>query len=220
MAGGRCDVRRAGACACPLWRPELRIDLDDGLHKNRRDQVVFGAKSFVLCGPCVAKLIVLGVCVLAYVFSGLALASSLASLSVSVLTYRMAGPRVTLDSQHFTVLGNEVWLRVKIVNVGKGEIDVDGATCDLLGSTVTTLPHRMKSASSHHIEFHAPASGILARSGSVTVNIGLGNGRTLTRQVRATGVEQAQLRRSLSGLQNDTRTNAPTTWLPPIQEEL
>lgn len=158
---------------------------------------------------------------LTYLFSGLALATSLASLTVSVLTYRMAGPKVALDSHSFTVLGNEVWLRLKIVNAGKGEIDIDGATCDLLGPTVTALPHRMKSASSHHVEFHAPVERSLGRAGSVTVNVGLGNGRTLTSQVRMTGIEQAELRRYLNALQSPaSRSIPPTRWLPPSQEEL
>ena len=158
---------------------------------------------------------------LTYLFSGLALITSLALLWVSVLTYRMAGPKVALDSHSFTLLGNELWLKVKIVNAGKGEIDIDGATCDLLGSTVTALPHRMKSASSHSVEFHAPADRSLGRAGLVTVNIGLGNGRTLTAQVRMTGMEQAELRRYLSNVQGPApRSLQSAAWLPPSQEEL
>lgn len=158
---------------------------------------------------------------LTYVFSGLALATSLASLCVSVLTYRMAGPKVAVGSYSFALLGNEVWLKLKLVNAGKGEVDIDGATCDLLGPTVTALPHRMKSASSHHVEFRALAHQSLGRAGLATVNIGLGNGRTLISQVRMTGVEQAELRQYL----NNPRGSAPkflppTQWMPPSQEEL
>lgn len=159
---------------------------------------------------------------LTYVLSGLALLTSLASLGVSVLTYRMAGPRVTLDSHSFTVLGSEVWLRLKIVNAGKGEIDVDGATCDLLGPTVTLLSHRMKSASSHHLEFRAPVEPRLGRAGSVTVSIGLGNGRNLTSQVRMTGEEQAEVRGYLDRSMKPDWPPLPSAgdWHPPTQEEL
>lgn len=157
-----------------------------------------------------------------YIFSGLALVTSLASLGVSVLTYRMAGPKVTLASQSFTVVSSELWLRIKVVNVGKGEIDIDGATCDLLGPTRTTLPHRMKSASSHVVEFRAPVREELNRAGSVTVNIGLGNGRSLTSQVRLGGAEQASIRRALSSIQGSAIPPGPppSDWAPPTQEEL
>jgi len=93
---------------------------------------------------------------LTYVFSGLALITSLASLGLSVLTYRMAGPKLTLVGHSFSFLANEVLLQVKIANAGKGEVDIDGATCDVLGPTVSTLPHRMKAASSHLVDFRAP----------------------------------------------------------------
>jgi hypothetical protein len=150
--------------------------------------------------------------VVTYVFSGLALVTSLASLCVSVLTYRMSGPKVAIDSHSF---------KLKMVNAGKGDIDIDGATCDLLGPTVTALPHRMKSASSHHVEFHGPAHRTLGRAGLVTVNVGLGNGRTLTSQVRMTGVEQAELRRYLSNVRGPApHSLPPTRWSPPSQEEL
>jgi hypothetical protein len=51
--------------------------------------------------------------VLTYVFSGLALITSVTSLGVSVLTYRMAGPKVTLVGHSFSLIANEVWLQVK-----------------------------------------------------------------------------------------------------------
>jgi hypothetical protein len=160
--------------------------------------------------------------VLTYVFSGLALITGLTSLGLSILTYRMAGPRLTLVGQSFSFLANEVWLQIKIANAGKGEVDIDGATCDLLGPTVSTLPHRMKAASSHLIEFRAPLVAGLGRSGSVTVNVGLGNGRSLTSQVRMTEAEQADLRRRYSALQTHGRQSLPPTasWQPPSQEEL
>lgn len=156
---------------------------------------------------------------LTYVFSALALVTSLASLGVSVLTYRTAGPKVTLVGHRFSLLPHEVWLKVKIVNAGKGEIDIDGATCDLLGPTVTVLPYRLKAAASHLIVFRAPLPEGLGRSGSVTVNVGLGNGQNLTSQVRMTEVEQADLRRLRSSLQAPARWPIPS-WQPPSQEEL
>lgn len=156
---------------------------------------------------------------LVYVFSALALVTSVASLGVSILTYRTAGPKVTLLGHSFSLFPHEVWLQIKIVNAGKGEVDIDGATCDLLGPTVTALPYRLKAAASHLIVFRAPSPAGLGRSGSVTVNVGLGNGRNLTSQVRMTEIEQADLRRLQSNLQAPARQSFPS-WLPPSQEEL
>lgn len=157
-----------------------------------------------------------------YVFSALALVTSLASLGVSVLTYRTAGPKVALVGHSFSLFPHEVWLQIKIVNAGKGEIDIDGATCDLLGPTVTVLPYRLKAAASHLIVFRAPPPAGLGRSGSVTVNVGLGNGQTLTSQVRMREFEQADLRRLQSNLQAPARQPIPPipSWRPPSQEEL
>jgi len=125
---------------------------------------------------------------------------------------------VTLAGHSFSFFPSEVWLQIKIVNSGKGEIDVDGATCDLLGPTVSVLPHRLKAAASHLIIFRAVPSAELIRSGSVTVNVGLGNGRNLISQVRMTEIEQANLRRL------QTPGSEPilpiASWLPPTQEEL
>ncbi|MGH3697660.1 MAG: hypothetical protein ACRDRX_27390 [Pseudonocardiaceae bacterium] len=155
---------------------------------------------------------------LTYVLSVLALVTSMGSLGVSVLTYRTAGPKVTLTGHSFSFFPSEAWLQIKIVNSGKGEIDIDGATCDLLGPTVTVLPYRLKAAASHLIVFRAVLSAELIRSGSVTVNVGLDNGRNLISQVRMTEIEQADLRR-LQPAENQS-TLPIVSWLPPAQEEL
>jgi len=157
---------------------------------------------------------------LTYVFSALAFATSLGSLTVSILTYRTAGPKVALGSHNFSVFPSELWLQVKVLNTGKGEVDVDGASCDLLGPTVTALPHRLKPASSHVLQFRADLASVLGRVASVTVNIGLGNGRTLTAQVRIPEVEQAHIRRLLSSDQTGAAQPIDQAWPVPTQEEL
>jgi hypothetical protein len=155
--------------------------------------------------------------VLTYILSALALATSITSLGVSILTYRTAGPKVTLVGHSYSFLQSEVWLQVKVANSGKGEIDIDGATCDLLGPTVTALPYRLKAAASHIIVFRAPLSAALGRSGSTTITIGMGNGRNLTAQVRMTERQQAILR----SLQSPGGQPPPAvSWQPPSQEEL
>lgn len=156
---------------------------------------------------------------LTYVFSALALLTSMASLGVSIVTYRTAGPKVALAGHGFSLFPHEVWLQVRIVNAGKGEVDIDGATCDLLGPTVTLLPHRLKAAASHLIVFRAPTPEGLGRSGSVTVNIGLGNGRNLTSQVRMTEIEQATLRQLWPNVRAPV-SQPLSSWLPLSQEEL
>jgi hypothetical protein len=157
-----------------------------------------------------------------YALSAVAVVTSFASFVVSVLSYRAAGPRVTLTRHSLSIRPYEVYLQVKIINSGMGEVDVDGATCDLLGPTVTVMPHRLKAAASHVIVFRAPPSAALGRSASVTVNVGLGNGRTLTSQVRLSEAEQADLRRVQSDLQTvGDRSIQPTqAWKPPTQEQL
>jgi hypothetical protein len=146
----------------------------------------------------------------------------MASLLVSILSYRTAGPKVTLLRHSFSLFPHEVLLQIKIANAGKGEVDIDGATCDLLGPTVTVLPHRLKAAASHVIVFRAPLHAGLGLTGSVTVNVGMGNGRNLTRQVRMTEDEQAEMRRLQPGAQLPALGAGPpaASWQPPTQEVL
>jgi hypothetical protein len=158
---------------------------------------------------------------LGYVLSAVAVVTSFASFVVSVLSFRAAGPRVTLTRHDLFIRPYEVYLQVKIINSGMGEVDVDGATCDLLGPTFTVMPHRLKAAASHVIGFRAPPSAALGRSASVTVNVGLGNGRTMTSQVRLSETEQADLRRVLFALQtvDDLPIQQTQAWKPPTQEQ-
>lgn len=155
---------------------------------------------------------------LTYVISALALATSMSSLIVSILNYRTAGPKVTLIGHSFSFFPQEVLLRIKIANIGKGEVDIDGATCDLLGPTSTVLPYRLKAAASHLVVFRAPLHTGLILAGSVTINVGMGNGRNLIRQVRMTEVEQAEL--SLLQFPTPGVIHPPTAWQPPSQEVL
>ena len=158
-------------------------------------------------------------------FSSLALATSLCSLVVSIMTYRSAGPRVSVAAHAFSLRNGELWLEVRLANAGKGEVDLDGATCDLLGPTVTILSYRLKAAASHTLLFRGPIDQSLAQVGSATVNVGLGNGRSLVAQVRFTDDEQAALRLALQQLLPAPAIRPPTQgtprlWLPPTQEEV
>jgi len=56
------------------------------------------------------------------VFSGLALAMSAFSLVESIMSYRPAGPRVSVATHAFSWRNNELWLAVRLANAGKGEI--------------------------------------------------------------------------------------------------
>jgi hypothetical protein len=154
--------------------------------------------------------------VLTEVFAGLALCVSIASFTVSVLTFRSSGPRVELNSHSVAVRSGELWLELKLVNRGRAEIDVDGASCDLLGPTVNALPHRLKPAASHVVLFRAPLDSIAGHPGSVTANIGLGNGRTITKQLRFTDMQQA----TIAAGSPEPPTSGERLWIPPTQEEL
>jgi len=154
------------------------------------------------------------------VISSLALSASVCSLVVSILTYKNAGPRVAVTSHTVIVRSGELWLEARLSNVGKGEIDVDGATCDLLGPTTTALPYRLKAASSHVLTFRSQVTPNLAWIGSVTLNVGLGNGRSLVQQLRLTDVEQAGVRRAVEMESTIYQQERPETWIPPTQEEI
>jgi hypothetical protein len=160
--------------------------------------------------------------VLGSVLSVIAVVISLGSFAVSVLTYRSAGPRITLSRHSLDIQPFEVYLQVKVVNSGLGEVDIDGASCDLLGSTVTSLPHRLKASASHVVAFRSPPSGAMNRSASVTVSVGLGNGRTVTSVVSLSETEQADLRRALLDLQTaqGSGRRALRPWTAPSQEEV
>lgn len=150
-----------------------------------------------------------------------AIAISLAALTVNFLTYRSAGPKVSLLDHRFEIFPTEVWLKVRVTNAGRGEIDLDGATCDALGPTYTLLTHRMRSSSTHLLEFKAPLSRDFGWAGSVTVNIGLGTGRTLTSQLRLNDNEQAQVRSYQRAIEAGSLPAAKqTVWRAPQQEEL
>lgn len=159
---------------------------------------------------------------LASVLAVVAVVISLASLAVSYLTYRAAGPRVTMVRHHLAIQSFEVYLEVRVVNSGLGEVDIDGASCDVLGPTVTVLPYRLKAAASHVVAFRSAPSTAMARSASATVYVGLGNGRTLTSVVRLAESEQADLRRALLDLQAAERGTFEGTqaWEPPTQEQV
>lgn len=92
------------------------------------------------------------------ILSVVAVVISLGSLAVSFFTYRAAWPRVTVARHYLTIQPFEVYLQVKVINSGLGEIDVDGASCDLLGPTATVLPYRLKAAASHVVAFRSAPS--------------------------------------------------------------
>jgi hypothetical protein len=60
------------------------------------------------------------------------------------------------------------------------------------------------------------------RSASVTVYVGLGNGRTLTSVIRLSEIEQADVRRALAQLRAPERDGLKATqaWTPPTQEQV
>jgi hypothetical protein len=160
--------------------------------------------------------------VLGSVLSVIAVVISLGSFVVSLAGYRAAGPRVTVIRHGLTIGPYEVYLQLKVANAGMGEVDIDGASCDLLGPTVTVLPHRVKGAASHLIAFRSPPSAAMVRSGSATVSVGLGNGRTLTSVVRLSEIEQADLRQALLELQAARQglLQSRQAWTAPSQEEV
>jgi hypothetical protein len=160
--------------------------------------------------------------VLGSILSLIAIVVSLGSLAVSFFTYRAAWPRVTLVRHSLAIQPFEVYLQIKVINSGLGEVDLDGASCDLLGPTVTVLPYRLKAAASHVVGFRSSPSTSMVRSASVTVYVGLGNGRTLTSVIRLSEVEQADLRRALEDVRAAGRgaLEASQAWAAPSQEEV
>jgi hypothetical protein len=142
------------------------------------------------------------------------------------MTYRADRPRVSAITHLFSIHDDEIWLQVRLANAGKGEIDLDGATCDLMGPTVTVLPYRLKSAASHVLLFRAPLTQIFSRIGSVTLNVGLGDGRSLVSQVQLTDQEQAAFRLAFEEIEFRSRIvhleehAGNRYWIPPTQDEV
>lgn len=158
--------------------------------------------------------------------SGFALVVSIGSLIVSIMTYRSEWPRVSVARHSITIHDDELWLQVQLVNAGKGEVDINGATCDLMGPCVSHMSYRLKAAASYDLMFRAPLTQGLARANGVTVNIGMGNGRSLVSQLQLTDHEQAAVRLALARIEAPARTSRrvaqPTRrhWLPPTQDEV
>ena len=148
--------------------------------------------------------------------SGLALMTSVLSLAVSILSHRAAGPKVKLLSHTFLVRGRELWLEVRVANAGRGEVGLDGASCDVLGPTLSLLPHRLRSGSSVVLTFRALLRRDLASVGGVTVSLGLGSGHSIVEQLRFTEREQLDLGVALVHPGWGVRGK----WIPPSQEEI
>lgn len=151
---------------------------------------------------------------LATTISAAALLISGLSLVVSLLGYRASGPRLTIVESRFSVKPEELWLEIRIANSGRGEITVEGATCDLLRSCATVLPHRLKGAESLTLTFREPLGASLARRSSATVTVGLGTGKVLVSQVRMT---EDHIREARAVLER-AATPRPSAWQPPAQE--
>lgn len=154
------------------------------------------------------------------IIAAAALVTSVASLVVSILNYRSSGPRVTITWHRFSIRAAEIWLEVRLANAGGGEVDLDGATCDLLGPTISTL-QRLKSGSSHLLEFRTTAPTQLRSAGSVTLSVGLGTGRTLVTQLRISDEDQAAIALAAQrSLISADPANGDRAWRPPTQEEI
>jgi hypothetical protein len=157
------------------------------------------------------------------IISLVAAAISACSLAVSILTYRS---RVEVLGHEFEIRGTDLWLSVKVSNSGRGEVDIDGATCDALGATTTQLPYRLKSGSSQVLSFRAGLAPLVLTSGSVTVAVGLGTGRVLTAQLRMTDETTGQLRSMRDSLASGAGAPTPllrgleSNWTPPRLEEV
>jgi hypothetical protein len=160
------------------------------------------------------------------IISLVAAAISACSLAVSILTYRSSGSRVEVLGHEFEIRGTDLWLSVKVSNSGRGEVDIDGATCDALGATTTQLPYRLKSGSSQVLSFRAGLAPLVLTSGSVTVAVGLGTGRVLTAQLRMTDETTGQLRSMRDSLASGAGAPTPllrgleSNWTPPRLEEV
>jgi hypothetical protein len=118
---------------------------------------------------------------------------SLGSLVVSVLTYRASGPRVTVGAYEIANRAREWWLQIKVVNSGRSEVDIEAAWTNWLGATVSDLPHRMKGGSSKNLIFRGVLPPLQYGGSVITVQIGLGSGRNILKQIRLNESEQGQL---------------------------
>lgn len=151
---------------------------------------------------------------------------SACSLAVSILTYRSSGSRVLVVHHEFELRGTDLWLSAKIANSGRGDVDIDGATCDALGPTTTQLPHRLKSGSSQTLTFRAPLAPMTLALGSATLVVGFGNGKVLTSQLRMSDEMRVLVRSTRESLARDTGSpqaqprQQEREWTPPPLEEL
>jgi hypothetical protein len=115
--------------------------------------------------------------------SGVATVVSIAALWVSIVANRAAGPRVSVSSSYLTAIDSDWWLRIKVTNSGRSEIDIDGAWAGWLGQTLTELPARLLGGSSKILTFRGKLPPTQFLGSTLTVQIALGNGDTILRRV-------------------------------------
>lgn len=116
--------------------------------------------------------------------SGGALAVSALSLTLSFMSYRAAGPRISIVDYRLTFdPQGECWLEVKVSNSGRSDVTLDGSWANWLGATVSTLPHRLTSGSSYSMMFRGRLPPNQFLGGSMTVQIGLGNGQSVLKRI-------------------------------------
>jgi hypothetical protein len=118
---------------------------------------------------------------------------SIGSLVVSTLTYRASGPRVSVSDFDIENRDGEWWLQIRVINSGRSEVDVEAAWTNWLGPTASDLPHRMKGGSSKNLIFKGVLPPLQYGGNVITVQVGLGSGRNVLKQIRLNEFQQGQL---------------------------
>lgn len=139
---------------------------------------------------------------------------SLGSLVVSVLTYRASGPRVAISDYDIANRGGEWWLQIRVVNSGRSEVDVEAAWTNWLGATVSDLPHRMKGGSSKNLVFKGLLPPLQYGGNIITVQVGLGSGRNVLKQIRLNESQQGQLSASRIDHHDERSTDGRSATFP------
>lgn len=121
--------------------------------------------------------------------SSSALLISVLALLVTYANYRASGSRVRVTEHSLVSRDEEHWLRVRVVNAGRAEVDVEGVWAERFGATSTSLPQRLPGGSSLVLLFRSEPSPAPSAA-ALTLRVRLGDGRELLNRLKLSETEQ------------------------------
>ena len=113
-----------------------------------------------------------------------ALIVSFLSLLVSFVGQRASGPRVRITSAQLVDVDLTWWLRIRVVNSGRSEVDIETASAERLGFALQSDVRRLQGGSSLFLEFRGPIPFREYMPQSITVQVSLGTGQTIFKRIQ------------------------------------